>query len=135
MNEIKNMWKHNPFAAAMSLAGAVMILMPVFISDYYNIRNTFFSDIVFSGVIVMLAGAYIYIFHSADRKKPYDETLRLIHKPVKNENTDAPKPVEDSVNAEYMRGYIQALSDHHLISHKHSINLQEALKKTDELNP
>jgi hypothetical protein len=47
MNEIKGMWKHNQFAAAMSLAGAATILMTVFLSDYYHIRNIFFSDIVF----------------------------------------------------------------------------------------
>lgn len=134
MNEIKGMWKHNPFAAAMSLAGAAMILMTVFISDYYHIRNTFFSEIVISGVVVMLTGAWIYIFHSTDRKKPYDEALRLIHKPVKNENVDNPESVEYIVNCEYMQGYIQALSDHHLISNKQSISLRKALKQTDNLN-
>jgi hypothetical protein len=79
-------------------------------------------------MIVMLAGAYIY--HSADRKKPYDEALRLIHKSAKNENVDNPESVEDIVNYEYMQGYIQALSDHHLISNKQSISLRDALKKT-----
>lgn len=129
MNEIKSMWKHNPLAAAISMVGAVMILMTVFISDYYHIRNAFYSDIVISGVVVMLTGAWIYIFYSTDRKKPYDEILRLIHESVKDEKSDTPETVDDIVNFDYMKGYIQALSDNNLISPRQSIGLLEALKK------
>lgn len=128
MNEIKSMWQHNPLAAAMALAGAFMIVMTVFISDYYNIRNTFFSEIVFSGVVVMLTGAWIYIFYSTDKKKPYAKIRRLIHESVKNTHP-RPELMEDTVNFEYIKGYIQALSDTNLISNKQSISLQEALRK------
>lgn len=128
MNEIKNMWKHNPFTLTITLAGAITILITVFISDYYHIRNTFLSAIVFSGAVVMMVGAWVCIFYGADRKKPYDEWLRLFHESEKNGNSDNPVPVEGVIHAQFMQGYIQALSDYNLVSYKQLKILREALK-------
>lgn len=74
ISEIKSMWKHNPLASVITLLGAVIILLTVFLSDYYNVRNFYLTAIVFNGTVMMLAGAWIYIFYS-----PIKQTNKIKH--------------------------------------------------------